>query len=372
MAHPFNVYPKWQRWLDGLLFSVLAAAAAFCLLKGFKTYGQPLPTPRPQPFYVGAWQVPVEDVSKWQGRGVDAFVCHVDYGGRMSKAEWEQRVTASGGRVVTYPGDDIASEAKQPGRVGFLQKDEPDMVNHVDKPGYTPPEFRTQWERAKATGVPMWLTCGAIDNQWYDGTPKPQKTDGSKYGHRAENFGWYAWCDVAGFDWYIYTGGRTEAIGFPVIERCLDRVWEWSGHKPIYLFVETSTQGNPYAMTADQWESQVMHAANYCKARGYNLRGIIYFSHKVFPVWRAFDNTSPEVAARMPRVNATLRQMFNAPMPATRPATQPATAPAPAEDPELVAARGQIAALEARQAELLRNQDEAVRALQRPATQPTR
>jgi hypothetical protein len=63
-------------------------------------------------------------------------------------------------------------------------------------------------------------------------------------------------------------------------------------------------------MTADQWESQVMHAANYCKAKGYKLAAVIYFSHIVFPNWKAFDGTTPEVAERMPVVNARLRQMF--------------------------------------------------------------
>lgn len=343
------------------------------------SFGQTLPTTRPLPFEIGAWQVPVEDVAKWQARGVNTFFGHVDYGGRMSKAEWERRVGDAAGRFVTYPGEYVIEEGKQRARAGFMQLDEPDLSSHVDKPGYTPPEFRQQWERGSGTGLPVYLTAGAMDNLYYDGRPKPLKTDGSKYGHRAENFGWFAWCDVAGFDFYLYTHGRTEAVGFPVIERCLDRCHEWSGGKPIYLFVETCTQGKPYAMTADQWEAQVMHAANYCRAKGYRLQAVVYFSHIVFPIWKAFDGTSAEVSDRMPAVNARLRSMFGGAVP-----PPPTTQPVPS-DPipdaiagiraELDATRQQAAELKATVNDLATRQqardDDWTRLRQALTTQPT-
>lgn len=337
------------------LAAILAVAIAAAMLLPVKVFGQTTqpataPTTRPVTFEIGAWQVPVEDVAKWKARGVDTFVGHVDYGGRMTKAEWERRVGEAGGRFITYPGDHVIEEGKQTSRAGFLQLDEPDMSNHVDKPGYTPADYRRQYERASGTGLPVYLTCGAVDNQWYDGFPKPAKTDGSKYGHRAASGGWYAYCDRAGFDWYIYTNGRNEAIGFPVIERCLDRMNEWGGGKPIYLFVETCSQGKPYAMTADQWESQVMHAANYCKAKGYKVGGIFYFSHVVFPYWKSFDGTSAEVAERMPVVNARLREMFGPTL--AIPATLPTVDPLTALRADLETARGQIVELKALNATL--------------------
>jgi hypothetical protein len=242
---------------------------------------------QPVAFQIGAWQVPVEDIAKWQARGVNTFVGAVDYGGRMSKAEWERRVGDAVGEFVTYPGDAVSLEAmqSQPRRLppdGRARPVEPRRQARLHHP--RDPQRATSGR--SSTGLPMYLTAGAMDNQWYDGFPKVGKTDGSKYGHRAASGGWFAYCDYAGFDFYLYTWGRPESVGFPVIERCLDRANDWSSGKPIYLFIETCTQGKPTTMTADQWESQVMHAANYCKAKGYKLAAVIYFSHVVFPNWK--------------------------------------------------------------------------------------
>lgn len=355
--------------------SLRPLAFILILLTAVSTAGQTTapvtqPTTRPSVFEIGAWQVPVEDVAKWQARGVGTFYGAVDYGGRMSKAEWEQRVGAAGGRFVTYPGDSVSLEAMQRGRAGFLQLDEPDLSNHVDKPGYTPAELRAKYEQVVNTGLPMYLTAGAMDNQWYDGYPKPGKVDGSKYGHRAASGGWFAYCDYAGFDFYLYTWGRNEAVGFPVIERCIDRCNDWSGGKPIYLFVETCTQGKPTTMTADQWESQVMHAANYCKAKGYRLAAVIYFSHVVFPNWKSFDGTSAEVAERMPVVNARLREMFGgAPSPAPLPPTTQPVDPAVAKlTADLATAQGQILELKATVGNLNATLDRLRQALAGPTT----
>jgi hypothetical protein len=159
----------------------------------------------------------------------------------------------------------VKAEAQQFGRVGFIQWDEADLSNHVDKPGYTPGNEGC-YDRVKATGVPMYMTLGAMDNEWYDGHPKPQKTDGSKYGHRAADGGWMAYADVSDSTFYLYTFGR-ESGAVPVITRLLDRMNEWSGGKPIYLFIETCTQGKGTPMTADQWEDQVWNAVNYSRPR---------------------------------------------------------------------------------------------------------
>lgn len=299
-------------------------------------------TTKPVDFFLGAWQVPETDVAKWQGRGVNTFVGHVDLGGAMTKAEWERRVGLRGGRFFTYPGADVAAEAKQPARAGFMQLDEPDLSNHVDKPGYTPAALDALYQKTKATGLPLLITMGAMDNEWYDGFPKPGKIDGSKYGHRAASGGWLAYADICGFDFYIYTHGRTSAQ-FNVIERLLDRSSVWSGGKPVYLFIESCTQGKtgadgkPNPMTADQWEEQVWHAVNYCKAKGYKLNGIIYFSHQVFPNWKAFDITPPEIDARMRVVNPKVLAMFNAP--ATPP---PTTLPTPQPDPAIAALQAKV------------------------------
>jgi hypothetical protein len=292
-------------------------------------------TTKPAPFIISAWQVPPEDVPKWQGRGVNTFYEAVDFGGRMSKAEWERQVADKGGFFITRPGEDIAAEAKQPYRVGFNQLDEVDLSSHVDKPGYTIADFKGQADRVRATGLPMYMTLAAFDNEWYDGHPKPGKTDASKYGHRAADGGWMAYADVIGWDFYLWTlnrGGR-----FDVWKRLMDRSSDWSGGKPQLVFVETCTQGKagadgkPLPYTADQFESEVNTVLAYCIQKGYKIGGIVYFSHNVFPKWTSFDGTSPEVALRMSILNGRMQIQYGKPAP--RPVVIP---PPPPVNDELV------------------------------------
>jgi hypothetical protein len=159
------------------------------------------------------------------------FFGAVDYGGRMSKAEWERRVGDAGGRQPVRrrrssptPATTVSLEAMQaqPRRLppdGRARPVEPRRQARLHHP--RDPQRATSGRcRHGPADVP---DAGAMDNQWYDGFPKIIKTDGSKYGHRAASGGWFAYCDYAGFDFYLYTWGRPESVGFPVIERCLDR-----------------------------------------------------------------------------------------------------------------------------------------------------
>ena len=80
------------------------------------------------------------------------------------------------------------------------------------------------------------------------------------------------------------------AAGNVPSSRILDRLNDWSGGKPIYLFVETCTQGKPYAMTADQWEAEVRHASDYCK------KSVVF---NVKQCW-GFSTTTKKFAAASP------------------------------------------------------------------------
>jgi hypothetical protein len=336
-------------WAFGLLFLLSPLA-----------YGQATtqPTTRPLPFIIGVHQQPPEDVPKWLALGVNTFVGHVDKGGALSKGAWEQGIGSRGGNLIDYPGDDVNAEAQQPGRLGFLQLDEPDLSSHVDKPGNTPAALKAVYDRCHATGLPVYLNLGQFDNQWYTGHPNPTKTDGEKYGHRAADGGWMAYGDVIGFDYYLATTGR--AGMFSIWDRLIDRAGgEWSGGKPFYLHVETCTQGKlgadgkPIPYTADQFEAEVWYGVNYAKAKGYRLAGIVYFSHIFKPgtsTWIGFDGTAPDVQDRMKAVNAKLVAMFGAP---GKPATPPTGNPV---SPEVAALQQAVTKLQQDNAALVANQ----------------
>jgi hypothetical protein len=103
----------------------------------------------------------------------------------------------------------------------------------------------------------------------------------------------------------------------------MDRANDWSGGKPIFVYVETCTQGTGKPFTADDYENQVWTIVNYAKAKAYKLAGLIYFTQKVYPGWGSFDMTAPDVVERMISVNAKLNQLFNAPQSSPEPTPDP-------------------------------------------------
>lgn len=309
-------------------FSYLALVAGTVF--GQTTNPSTQPSTRPTvPFIIGVWQQPPESVDKWVKRGVNTFMGYTNNGGTMSKAQWEAAMDAKGVKYITYPGNNITAEAKQKGRVGWHQLDESDATNHVDKPGNTPAEHRVLYEKTRATGLPMYTTLAAFDNEWYDGYPK-NKPDGSKYGHRASAGGWMDPVDVVGWDFYLWTNGRDGR--FDVWERLMDRSYTWSDGKPQFCLIETCTQGKGKPYTADQFESEVRKFISYTKDHNYKPAGVVYFSHSIYPGWTNFDITSPEIADRMTMLNAEMVELFGKPgdpptppIPPTPPTTQPVT-----------------------------------------------
>jgi hypothetical protein len=301
-------------------------------------------------FLISVWAQPVAFFARWKARGVNTLLGAAN---DTTKEKWEAAAGASGLNFISYPGADVLAEAKQTGRIGFLQPDEPD--GHWNIPGSTITDLQAAYARCKPTGLPMFLNLlgSAFDNLAYDGTPHPAKADASKWGHRAATGGWMAWADVIGFDYHLSTSGRPGA--FDITKRLMDRAWEWSDKKPITVYVETCTQGKPIPFTV---------------AKGYKLRGIDYFATGVYGggSWpERFDLTGPDVAARMVTVHAKLAQMFGD-TPAPVPVPEPAPTPIPTPDPTTA----RLDALDARIAALTARLDAMVQAGAASTTQPAK
>lgn len=285
------------------------------------------------PFIIGVFSQPIRDWDKWRRRGVNTLVSHEPESGKITKLQWEQEAIRQGWSFMDYPGADLAAEAVQPGRVAWMQLDEPDLSSHVDGPGYTREQLKSVFARCKQTSVaiPVFMNLAgpAFDNQWYDGMPKPDKADASKYGHRAVDpsgkpvDGYMAWSEWICHDYHLWSKAKPRA--YFITDRLQSRADEWSGHKEQFVFIETNDCGSGVSFSPDDLEQQVWRKIMTAARNGHRLRGIIYWSHVTIPRWRSFDGTSEAVAERMTEINAKLMNLFEptaAPFPARSIAVQ--------------------------------------------------
>jgi hypothetical protein len=72
-------------------------------------------------FLISAWAQPVAFFARWKARGVNTLLGAAN---DTTKEKWEAAAGASGLNFISYPGADVVAEAKQPGRIGFMQPDE--------------------------------------------------------------------------------------------------------------------------------------------------------------------------------------------------------------------------------------------------------
>lgn len=264
------------------------------------------------PFIIGVWQQPWSSVPKWESRGVTTLYGHDTESNRFTKAQWEDNVGRMGMNFITVPGADVAAESKQVGRIGFNQLDEPDGSSHRDLAGNTLMDLNATYARVRAASdLPVFANFqgSAFDNPAYDG--RKHRTDinaDRPYWHNAADGGYFAQADVIGMDYHLWTTGRPGA--FSITGRLMDRMNDWSGGKPFFVYVETCTQGTGLPFTADNFSSQIHTIVDYAKLKGYKLAGIIYFPQKVYPGWGSFDMTAPDVVARMILENAWLAKTF--------------------------------------------------------------
>lgn len=273
------------------------------LLLAARAHAAP-PTTQPA-VVIGIWQMDTAQLAEWKSLGVNTAWGEVDYGGKVTKAQYEQRLIDGKIFFITNPGKDVPAESRQPYRIGFAQKDEPDVSNHQGQSGFTLAEMKARYQLQRATGMPTYATFGSFDNAAYDG--RKYRADIKKdrpYWHAAQDDGYFAQADYIGWDYYLWTTNRAGL--FFIHDRLLDRVRDWGGDRPTVVFIETSTQGKGLPYGVADFEANVGHTLVYCAMHRVKLAGVCYFTHKVYPGWTSFDSTSPEVKASMKRINAQL------------------------------------------------------------------
>lgn len=259
-------------------------------------------------FQIGVFSQPIQNMKMWRDRGINMLCSHEPESGKVPKPLWEQAATDLGLRFMDYP--DMANlvvESKQPNRVAWMQPDEPDLVSHVNSPGSTIGDLQTTYKKLKlqAPTMPVYLNMAgpSFDAVAYDGTPHPTKTDASKAGHRAATGGYMAWADWLDNDYYLAQSGRKGA--FYIQDRLADRLADWSGNKPYFITIETHGATNPFS--ADDFEQEFMRRIIYACLKGHKILGVVYWAHKFGVGWpQGWDGTTPEIVARMMRLNSRL------------------------------------------------------------------
>src|SRR5690242_14843900 len=106
----------------------------------------------PPPFIIGVFSQPMRDFNKWRDRGVNTLVGHEPESGKVTKLEWEEEAIGLGWSFMDYPSADpaaLAAEVEQPGRLAWMQLDEPDLSSHVDQRGYTRDDLKAVYAVCK-------------------------------------------------------------------------------------------------------------------------------------------------------------------------------------------------------------------------------
>jgi hypothetical protein len=274
----------------------------------------------PPPFLIAVFSQPVSSFATWKARGINCLVSHEPEGGRVPKADWEAAAAAAGLYFLDYPSPDdaqLAREAAQPYRLGFMQDDEPDLSRlppnspGATDQGWTHPDLLVaRYNRCKAAApdLPVLVNFAGPNV-----TPLPYRGER----HRP----YIAAADWLAHDWYVK---NRNADRYPTsfLGDAVDRLAAWSaspaqpGGKPQLAFIECSPQQiSPLGRcpTPDEVEEEVA----ICVGRG--VRGIVYFPQKPPPGFR-YDAMPPDVEQRVVRINADLARRFNSPAPEPPPA----------------------------------------------------
>jgi hypothetical protein len=325
-------------------FALIAFVVIACtiLIWAGMALGQTLPTTQPtvpatQPakpkFVVGVYKQPRESFDKWKSLGINTL--YEWEPNDCTKQQFEDAATNRGLFFINAPGANIGSEVKQPFRLGFQQPDEADLSNHVGLAGSTLPELAERYRRVKLSGGKVYsnFAGNAFDNEFYDGMPKPSKLDASKWGHRASVGGYFAQGDTLSYDYYLW--GTKRPGMFFITDRCSLRLWEWSGGKPVLLFIEASNQGANVPFGVPEFRANLYHQLAFALTNGIRVEGVVFWTHKTVPNWAGYDNTTPEIKSEI-KIFAESAQawldgrVLPVPTPAASlPATLPTTVPSP-------------------------------------------
>lgn len=266
-------------------------------------------TTRPA-FPVGVWAQPAASFPRWKSLGVNVLVGY-DGGGNVTKAAWEQAATDAGLWFITEPGTDLASEAKQKLRFGWMQADEPDLNRWRDgQPnadlipdgrykGWRRPEpLATRYAACKlaAPSLPVFVNFAG-----------PSITPVA-YTHGDGHKPYIAAADLLCMDWHI-KNANADRYPLALVGQALDRLKVWSAGKPMWCYIEVAQHRyEPVSRgpTPDEVEAMIVHA------REHGATGIILFAHALKGGWdptkrpNGWDGIPADIEARLAKVLPTL------------------------------------------------------------------
>jgi hypothetical protein len=281
--------------------SILSLAAVVVLSASAQERLIPLPTPkRPEvmparpAFVVGVFQQPTSLFDTWRLRGINTLVGYEGESGsrRISNHDWTEAAAAKGFYYFKQPSDDLAADARDPNLLAWMHADEPD----VKKPPTDPKvlgEAYAEWKKA-GPNVAVYVNFSG-------GNVLGGKVSRETYVEYMKAADW------VGNDFYPMTGyNRPDWLW--KVGAAVDQLRAWSGDKPQFAFIETSSQRlswtprNTRGVTPAELRAEVWHAVIH------GVKGVVYFPQQIGEGFR-YDATPTNVSLEMSQQNRRLNEM---------------------------------------------------------------
>lgn len=266
----------------------------------------------PPAFVIGVWSQPASTLAKWKARGVNTGFGYEAQGGSVSNATWSQAAADAGLAYIRHPGASLAADAADPRLLAWLHEDEPEIHNVA--PSVLAADYAI-W-KAAAPNKPVAVTFSG-GNVVFSVTPE------STYRSYIASADWIA------SDFYPISGWKRADWLYRVGET-LDTLSRWSGNKPQYAFIETSSQPLPDGPPGINGVSPGQFRSMAWSAVIHGARGIIYFPDAFNPEF-VYDSTPPEIVAEMTQLNSRLTDISATLAGPINPAALAATVDAPLE-----------------------------------------
>ncbi|WMT92823.1 hypothetical protein [Pelagibacterium sp. H642] len=255
-------------------------------------------------FVIGAFVQPVHMMDLWKTRGINTLVGVPE--GHDSEL-WSAEAVARDLYMIRSPAPDAATDTKEDHLLAWLHFDEPSNVA-ADAPGVdiehvavTPAEIddvARAWRLAGGEGrtIPLFLnlTGAHVNDAWINAPLMADYVDGNS-------------TDMVAHDYYTINIGAPmlyELDGYTTTRqgRAIDRLSEWSGGKPQFVFIESSDYDrNGSVPTAGEMRAQIWSSIIH------GAVGIIYFP-VAFQPW-SFDETPDELLTEMSTTHAMIDEL---------------------------------------------------------------
>lgn len=252
-------------------------------------------TPTPPPMILGVWQQPQANFSNWVARGCNTL-CQIPTNGGTpwtpaQQQAWVTAAEADSLWQIRVPVPNVATD-NAPHLLALAQSDE------FDANAIPVALFQVNYKAWKAAkpNTPVFINASGGYVLQYQPSPSPP---GVKW--TATTYAPYIACgDWCGTDFYpgAWSNPITQAFLLDP-GACVTTFSGYSGGKRQIAFIETGSQGigpngTPTAgnVRLEAWNAVMMGAT-----------GIIYFPCQLEPVF-SFDNSSPDVVAALPSLNA--------------------------------------------------------------------